>query len=90
MKKIIDNTNSRFQMKTRNKILIMLLGICLTVLSSTSCSPYTVAVGVAAKVNPDGAAAAVVTPVKGAVVDGAKKAGKAVVDTTKAVAEPLK
>ena len=60
-------------MKTRNKILIMLLGICLTVLSSTSCSPYTVAVGVAAKVNPDGAAAAVVTPVKGAVVRWSKR-----------------
>jgi len=77
-------------MKTRNMILIMVIGICLTVLSSTSCSPYTVAVGVAAKVNPDGAAAAVVTPVKAAVVGGAKVAGKAVVDTTKAVVQPLK
>ena len=77
-------------MKTRNMILIMVIGICLTVLSSTSCSPYTLAVGVAAKVNPDGAAAAVVTPVKGAVVGGAKVVGKAVGDTTKAVVQPLK
>lgn len=77
-------------MKTSNKILMMVIGICLTVLSSTGCSPYTAAVGVAAKVNPDGAAAAVVTPVKKTAISGAKVAGKAVVDTTKAVVQPLK
>jgi len=66
-------------MKTRNNILIMVIGICLTVLSSTSCSPYTAAIGVAAKVNPDGVAAKVVTPVKSAAVD-----------TTKAVVKPFK
>ena len=31
-------------MKTRNKILIMVIGICLTVLLSTSCSPATAVV----------------------------------------------
>jgi hypothetical protein len=76
-------------MKTIHKILII-IGMCLTVLSSTSCSPYTAAIGVAAKVNPDGAAAAVVTPVKGAVVGGAKAGGKAVADTTKAIVQPFK
>ena len=65
-------------MKTRNKILIMVIGICLTVLLSTSCSPATAVVGVAATVNPDGAAAAVVKPVK-----------KEAVGTVKAVAKPI-
>jgi len=68
----------------------MVIGSCLTVLSSTSCSPYTAAIGVAAKVNPDGAAAKVVTPVKAAAVGGAKVVGGAVVDTTKAVVKPFK
>ena len=77
-------------MNIRNKILIRIIGIFLTVLSSTGCSPYTAAVGVAAKVNPDGAAAAVVTPVKSAAVGGVKVAGKAVVDTTKAVVKPFR
>jgi hypothetical protein len=77
-------------MKTINKILIMVTGICLTVLLSTGCSPYTAAVGVAARVNPDGVAASVVTPVKKAAVGGVKAAGKGVADTTKAVVQPLK
>jgi hypothetical protein len=76
-------------MKTKNNILIMVIGF-LTVLSTTSCSPYTAAIGVAAKVNPDGVAAKVVTPVKSAAVGGAKVAGKAAVDTTKAVVKPFK
>lgn len=49
-------------MKIRNKTLLMVIGSCLTVLSLISCSPYTAAIGVAAKVNPDGVAAKVVTP----------------------------
>ncbi|MSP27224.1 MAG: hypothetical protein EXR80_01920 [Methylococcales bacterium] len=62
----------------------------VTVLSSAGCSPYTAAVGVAAKVNPDGVAASVVNPVKDAAVGGGKAVGKGVVDTTKAVVQPLK